>query len=266
MRKLLLIAAMLMLPAIALADTDVTWSETVVNTGLEEFNYGPIHGQSDSNGHFWGNWSGNVNIIDDPTGAGRGKVAAWQPPEQGDVNRLFVDRTDHEWVITHSAGGVMTWESDLFVFSNLGDYTNLAYCEHGVGGVYYLDGGSITPGDTIEGFISGPQWAPFDPGLVTVTAGPLPVDQWFTVGVVADYGTLTSELYINGVKSADITLIWPEDNSIHWEHHLLDQFLPEGCSYMLLDQVTWTFAIPEPSILVLGGFGLVTLLVRRKKK
>ena len=199
MRKLVLIAAMLMLPAIALADTDVTWSEVVVNTGLEEFAYGPIHMQSDSNGHIWGNWGGGVNIIDDPTGAGRGKVAAWQTVTEDPLpfkERLYVDRTDHDWVITHSLGGQVTFMTDMFLFTNLGDFTNVAFCEAGVSGHFYLDGGTITPGDTVEGWAASDPWfwpsQYLDPGFQTHGCGPLPLDQCWSLTSGRSRSTSTS--------------------------------------------------------------------------
>ena len=271
MRKLTLIAAMLLLPAIAVADTYLTPgvpSLDIINTGFEDCAYGDIHLQTAPSlgGHKWGNYDLTVDVIDDPFGTGHGKVLGWLPPalpegETRTKHRLYVDRKDYDWEIRYTTG-FTTWAFDLFLVSNLGDWTNGGDMEGGPNSVFWLDNGAITPGETIEAYLTGPQWDPFHVDSTSQTLGPIQKDTWFSMTMVYNYPTDTVDYYIDGVPVASgLPTYWNTSQSVHFELWLEDDFLEGmGIPYMLVDNVHYYWQIPEPSVLLLGGLGLLALL------
>ncbi len=297
MRKLILIAAMLLLPAAALATTIAPPPnyELIVSTGFEDCTLGGIHGQNAPSlgGHFWGNWDGTVQVIDDPYSTGHGQVLAWDPPgfdpEDPPVNpphtrhKLFVDRKDYDWDIWYTVGHV-SWTCDYYIQSDLleTDFPNLVDAEGcGPNTTYYLDGSWITPGDTVELWTGGAQWDPLGdwdgepPGggpPSTLTLGALPLDTWFSVTMDFRIGTQDVDMYINGALVAEgQPMYFNGANSVHWQYWLINDYLwnedleANLLPYMLIDNVEWYWEIPEPSVLLLGGIGVLALLRRKKK-
>jgi hypothetical protein len=293
MKKLILIAALLALPAMAFA-TDVTSSQVVVHHDWEVVDGWQltstsglsVQGQSSAgmnlDGHLYG---GNANnpIIMDPTGADRGQVCAWK--DLGDARyKLFIDRMDggaykgdySQYPYTHSLGGITTVSADMYLVSKFDPFegnvfTNVVWDGAQPTSNYYMDGGVISGSEQFLGFKAHDPWLwpdqYTDPDFEYYTDGPLLLDQWFNVTMVIDFGAQTSDLYVNGSYACPIDFDWPEDNGIWWAYDVFDQFgggLDEGV-YMLLDEVDWRYEIPEPSILAIGGIGLLALLRRKKK-
>jgi hypothetical protein len=296
MRKLILIAAMLALPAMAFA-TDITSNQVVVHHDWEQVDGWLLTSTSgltvqqqsaagmNVDGHLYGGDGANP-IIMDPTGAGRGQVCSWK--DLGTARyKLFIDRMDggaykgdySQYPYTHSAGGITTVSADLYLTTepdpfhpgDPGHFTNVVWDGAQPTSNYYIDGGVISGSEQFLGFKAHDPWIWPDqytnPDFEYYTDGPLFLDEWFNVTMVIDFGAQTSDLYVNGSYACPIDFDWPEDNGIWWAYDVFDQFgggLDEGV-YMLLDEVDWRYEIPEPSILAIGGIGLLALLRRRKK-
>lgn len=264
MRKLVLIAAMLLLPAIAFAATTLPppTGLKIELTAFEEFTLGGIHGQRSTLGQcWWGNWAGDVNIINDPTGQGHGKVVAWQPTNLtvGHNSRVFADFDQlpaggpDPRVVTATKGYFIR-EEDRYVVTDGGDWKQDTFDEWGPINFY-----ALRPNETIEAWES---WTPSYYNL-----GALPLDQWFTVKTVFDVAAGTVDMYVNDVLvGSGLNTFWNECNYLQYELQLLDVgYLSSGDTVMLLDNVNWSYSIPEPSIFALAGLGLLPLLRRRKK-
>lgn len=297
MRKLLLIAVMLALPAAALAGVS---PQVIVSTDFEAAPYGAFTDAGvEFDGAQWRHpWYGGteeVRVIDDPTGAGKGKVVAFQTTGVGNNTRLVANRLarpplppgdewlwdpvgDPNWSDAYYPYGTVTHEVEFFCLSNLGDWSNFM-ANYYKAWTYFE-----SVGDTIDLLDPDSPSAGWDwHGAWKIPVGPLPVDQWFTTTLEYTYRQPdplnppeagTYDFYINGVQVADDMPgnHW-NDNYMEWNFELLDAFLepiggPEalGLGYVLISEVNWTWEAPEPSILALGGFGLVTLLLRRRKK
>ncbi len=294
MTRLILIAAMLALPAMAFGTTDVTSNQVVVSHDWEVVDGWQltstsgltVQGQSSAlmnlDGHLYGGNAANP-IIMDPTGAGRGQVCAWK--DLGDARyKLYIDRMDgaafkgdhSQYPFTHSAGGLTTVSADMYLVSNPNPldpdhFTNVVWNGAQPTSNYYIDGGVISGGENILGWKEPDPWVwpdqYTDPNFQYYTDGPVPVDQWFNVTLEINFWDNTCQLYVDGVYQIDYDMFVAEDNGIWWAYDVFDQFgggLDDGV-YMLLDEVDWRYEIPEPSILAIGGIGLLALLRRRKK-
>lgn len=266
MRKLVLIAAMLLLPAMAFAQTVLPPPNSVQIelTGFEGFSLGGIHNQRSTLGQcWWGNWAGDVNIIADPTGAGHGQVVAWQPtnPLVGNNYRIFADFDQYPALgpdprpVTATKGYFIR-EEDRYVASDGGDWKQNTFDEWGPINYY-----ALAPSDRIEA------WQAWGSPNIHYDLGPLPMDTWFTVKTVFDVAAGTVDMYVNGVLvGSSLNTFWNESNYLQYELQLLDVgYLTGGDTVMLLDNVNWTYSVPEPGIFALGALGLLPLLRRRKK-
>jgi hypothetical protein len=288
---------MLLLPAAALAGVS---PQVIVNTTFEDAAPGPLDGQVFGGGAWFTPWYGGtneVNVIADPTGAGRGQVAAFQTTGLGNTSRLVVDRLARppldpgaewyfdpvnwpDWHDAYYPYGIITYEFDYFCLSNLGDWTNFM-ANYRKGWDYFEDANDRITVVDVDGGIAGWDWH----NAVKIDQGPLPVDTWFTITIeytckqpdpLSEPIASTYDYYINGVQTGDdIKASHWNDNYVEWNFELLDDFLEMGgattpaelgLGYVLIDRVEWTWEAPEPSILAIGGFGLVALLLRRRKK
>ena len=276
MKKLIAIAAMLLLPAVALGTTVIDYNDVVICTGFEDYDYGTIKYACDDKLQ-WGSrdLQEKTMIIDDPTGGGHGKVVgitetmAYGGGEDGKV-RLYANRNDVPHPVTHPYGFTII-EFDMYLLSyfdpwageNLFPHVGLMEWRPGQDHYYEADTQQITLWETSDHYA----WAnPFHPSLVTTPACAIPLDQWFTVKQVFNNYTETYEFYVNGVLLAtDAPTYNVVDNQMVWEYYVLNLFLEEGEYYMYLDNVCWQYQIPEPSVLALGGLGLLTLLRRKKR-
>jgi len=275
MKKLVVIAAMLLLPAVALGTTVIDYDDVVICTGFEDYDLGTIKGVADDN-LTWGSrdTAEKTVVIADPTGESHGKVVAitetvvYDPNvggEDGKV-RLYANRNDVALPVTHPYGFTML-EYDLFLVSYFNPFVgnslpNAGLMEWRPGQDHYFDPDS----QQITLWESGDQWNPFAANLVTSPVCAIPLDQWFTVKQIFDNTLGTYEFYVNDVllEAAGSTYL-AEDNQMVWEYYALNLFLDEGAYYMYLDNVCWQYQVPEPSVLLLGGLGVLALLRRKKK-
>ncbi len=277
MKKLILIAAMLLLPAIAMAEY------VIVDTDFEGATYGNIDGQT-FDGGYWFNASytdPQITIVDDPTGAGKGKIASFQSWAGGPdgFTRLTCERTDQPTPVTYW-GGLSVMEFEIFLTVDFLDNEFTNRMENYWGpkvSDYYDPEGEVYP-DEIDLWKTGPEWPSPDREFYEGSGGPLPVFEWFTVRFEytnANNGSWATanvyDYYINDVLMAsDMPAYWMEDNYMEWNLYrdnecMSDEFMEEtGWGYAMISNVYWSY-IPEPSVLLLGGFGLLALLRRRKK-
>lgn len=278
MRKLALIAVLLTLPAVASA-------YVVVDTDFESATPGLIDGQTFDGGAWASPWWNNqeIEIIDvDGLFPGRGQVAAFVSTALDATSTLTLTRTDGIVPPAVDMGGepgyldgTTTFEFDYYVASNAGDWTNLG-AFYGKGMWRYLDPAA----DTIELWDNtGPAgWDWNNPDLATYSAGPLPLDQWFSVRI--EYANAndgagnpvsgTYDYYVNDILVGDdIPGDWPSEQYLEWNFILNDQYLvpsTDGIGYLMIDNVTWSYTpVPEPGVVALAGLGLLALLRRRKK-
>jgi hypothetical protein len=255
MRKLVLIAAMLLLPAVA-------FGTVICSTDFEDASYGLVDGQSIGGAMWWTPWwhgSNEASIIDDPTGAGEGKVLAYQTTMLNDTTGVVIDNPSAP---IQYAEGYRVLEISYYVYGNGPNWTNTQAMEWGPGVNDYF----MSPMGTIEAWTGGDQWDPWAANLTTQVVAPLPVNQWFDVKLVFDCISQTYDYYVNGSLAASgLPSNWMEDNYVQMKFYLLDKFQADGDPYVLLDHVNWRWSIPEPSLLALGGLGLLPLLRRKKK-
>jgi hypothetical protein len=257
MRKLLIIAAILMIPALALA-------EDIIVTDFEDGSLGPLDGQSMGGGMWWTPWwhgSNEASVIMDPTGAGEGQVIGIHTSLLGDTTGVVADNPLGG---NYREDGYTIIELSYYLYGNPYelDWTNCSAMEWGPGqNDYFMD-----TTDTIEVWTGGDQWDPWAANLTTQTIAPLPIDRWFDVKLVKNNIDQTYDYYVDGVLlGSNLPTNWYEDNYVQIKFYLLDAFLPPGDYYELIDHLYWTWQVPEPSVLALGGLGLLVLLRRRKK-
>ncbi|MBN1918551.1 MAG: PEP-CTERM sorting domain-containing protein [Verrucomicrobia bacterium] len=275
MRRLLLIVVMLVFPMVASA-------YVAVDTDFENAALGALDGQVFDGGAWSCPWWNNqqVSIIDVETlFAGRGQVAAFVSTAPGATSTAVCTRTDG--IVPPAVdfygdpaylNGTTIFEFDYYAASNAGDWTNFG-AFYGKGMWRYLEPTT----NTIELWDqSGPAGWDYANKL-TFGAGPIPLDQWFSVRIeytnMSDGGgnpiSGTYDYYVNGVLVGDdIAGDWPGEPYLEWNFILNDMFLDpetEGIGYLMIDKVKWSYeAVPEPSMLLLSGLGLLALLRRMK--
>jgi len=235
-----------------------------------------------------------AEIIGDPTGDGRGKILRYLPEDisaQRERTTSWVGWSDKNetgfQVIIEGEYYVQTQALPVFaadgplgralavedatallnsisVFSTKADGTGAnqgEYWYHANDSFNLQEGPDVSPGSD---FWNG-------------AGGPVPLDQWFTVRRVLTYdgsgseGFGTYDFYVNNVKVAEglslvndtlgglkmIPVLWGDPA---WN--------PEGAFYVSDLRVSERelIGVPEPSVFMLGGLGLLGLLARRRRK
>jgi len=246
-KKLILIAAMLMLPAIAsaqmLADSDFE---------SPSFTLGDIAGQSDYTGATWGASQTHPQVMVDPNDAGN-QVLGFAAP-LGQRSYCYVGNALGD---TMFANGTTVASIDYYLMTEGEEFR----AEIGPNTDYYLDTVQ-TPGLTLNAWTGGNQWDPWAGNLTVVELAPLQANTWFNVTQVLHDSTDLVDIYLDGVLVGwDLPTFYGGSNSISLDYFAVSL---DGDVGLLVDNVTWEH-IPEPSIMLLGGVGLLALLRRRKK-
>jgi hypothetical protein len=261
MKKLILIAMVLAIPALASAQT--TWYDTfgfepgVDPTALSpDFTGAPLAGQGN-----WpqatGPWTGSSagggvvpTVVLDPLGQQGLCVELAVGDVQGDSSQMDIAIND-----PLAAGyRVVTVSYDILRSGNAAQ--NLWW--------WWFDAGTPTYGLQWD---QGPSTLPFGwnagAGSTPTVAG-----QWTNVTMTWDFTTMTTSSWYNGVP-LDVSIPMPGDIatltgwSIQFGH---DSAGGTGADVCWIDNFSITVdqQIPEPSVFLLGGLGLLALLRRRK--
>ncbi|MBN1918550.1 MAG: hypothetical protein JW889_11635 [Verrucomicrobia bacterium] len=257
MKKLALIAVMLLVLPAAASAVDL------INDDFESYAAGSsIAWQWGPGGNWMWGGSGVPYVVADPTGTGSGQVLAFKAglsTEEG----VFCDQHTTPTPLMIDPGMTATLSVDYFIKSE----GMLGRTEWGPIADYYFDGlGIQNPGtSTINAYMSGPQWAALDPGLVVAPVAPLPINVWFNVTEVFDGTTGLNDIYVNGsLVASGLPQIWYEANYMEFHYWCFDEAL-DGIDGMYIDNAVMSYeVIPEPGMIALGAFGLLALLRRKK--
>jgi len=270
MRKLVVIAMVLAVPTLAFATT------ASYSTNFDNAAYGDLNAQNFDGGTWTTVQSGVgtrpwAEVIDDPTGGGKSKVARYWCEDVGDTG----DSVD-SWVAFNwgdfAQSGVVTFTAEYFIETSAipGDMKNDYWMATVKGdntgnnqGEYWWQGND---GFNIDGGAS--FWG--------AEGGPIPLDQWFEVKRVLDYGNMTYKFYVNGVvqkwddggtPNEDFALAGNVLGAVEIYHSMPGDGVgaawdPQAAMYVS-DISLCSVTIPEPSLLLLAGLGLLAL-IRRK--
>ena len=199
----------------------------------------------------------NVSDIDDPTGAGRGKVAAIHTSLLDDSTAIVIDNPSGA---QEYFDGLRILEIDYYCYADPdeGARVNEYSLEWGpkVTDYFNHETGEI---DLSDGW-----------GMLEGGGGMPPVGERFTAKLVFDNAAGTYDYYVNDVLQGDDVagFTWVtgyEDNYAQMKFWRDVEVVPETENGMLIDRVHWSYTeIPEPGMLMLGGLGLLALLRRRK--
>jgi hypothetical protein len=265
MRKLLLVTVLLAIPA--LASAQMTWYDTYgFEAGVDptaataDFTLGALNGQGDwpqATGPWVGSSGGGgvqpMIVSPDPGGAVNQCVQLYVGDDQNDYSEMDIAIND-----PLAAGyRVVTVSFDIYRTNPTGPVHNLWW--------WWFDAGDPTYGLQWD---QGPSTLPF--GWNTGAGSTATVfDQWANVTMTWDFTNNTTSSWYNGVP-VDVAIPMPGNIATltGWSIELgHDSATGTGTDTAWIDNFTITVdhLVPEPSVWLLAGLGLLALMRRKKK-
>jgi len=261
MRKLLFVAMVLAIPALASAGT--TWYDTFgFEPGVDptmatpDFTLTPLPGQGNwpqATGPWTGSFAGGgviPTVVTDPLGLQGQCVELVVGDIQGDFSQMDIAINDP------LAAGYQVVTVSYDILRVAGPAQNLWW--------WWFDAGTPTYGLQWD---QGPSTLPFgwNPGA---GSAPTVIGAWANVTMTWDFTTMTTSSWYNGVP-LDVNVSMPGDIATltGWSIELgHDSGDGTGSDVCWIDNfvITVDQQIPEPSVLLLAGLGLLALLRRKK--